>query len=248
MIDGSYFHDAVVGHEVKSRALATTIQNSRIQDQNGTASYSIDLPNGGNALIYNNTIEQGPNSDNPIIIDFGEEGGVYSGSALQVTNNLVLNHLGSSSARAINNTVSSVTAQITGNRFFGLTQSQVANGANSQSGNQFLTSEPALVTTHPWLDSSVTTNATVAVSDTTTGQAVAATPSPYSGPVAGLVQQYIYTRRRQCQYNGNRRQLVLARRTRGRRNCRDRRHQCAGWRNRIELSHRRNRKQYILCR
>ena len=153
VIDGSYFHDAVIGHEIKSRALSTTIQNSRIQDQNGTASYSIDLPNGGNALIYNNTIEQGPNSDNPIIIDFGEEGGVYSGSALQVTNNLVLNHLGSSSARAINNTVSSVTAQITGNRFFGLTQSQVANGANSQSGNQFLTSEPALVTTHPWLTS-----------------------------------------------------------------------------------------------
>ena len=192
VIDASYFHDAVVGHEIKSRALATTIQNSRIQDQNGTASYSIDLPNGGNALIYNNTIEQGPNSDNPVIIAFGEEGGVYSGSALQVTNNLVLNHLGSSSARAINNTVSNVTAQITGNRFFGLTQSQVANGANTQSGNQLLTSEPALVTTHPWLDSSVTTNATVAVSDTTTGQAIAATPSPYSGPVAGLVQQYIY--------------------------------------------------------
>ena len=50
VIDG-YFHDAVEGHENMSRALATFIQNSRIQDQNGTASYSIDLPNGGDALI-----------------------------------------------------------------------------------------------------------------------------------------------------------------------------------------------------
>ena len=47
-ITGSYFHDAVVGHEIKSRALATTIQDSRIVDGTaGTASYSIDLPNGG---------------------------------------------------------------------------------------------------------------------------------------------------------------------------------------------------------
>ena len=152
MIDSSYFHNAVIGHEIKSRALSTTIQNSRIQDQSGTASYSIDLPNGGDALISNNTIEQGPNSDNPVVIAFGEEGGVYSGSSLQVTNNLMLNDLNParSSPLAINNTVSSVTAQINGNRFFGFTQSQVANGANTQSGNIFLTAEPTLLVTHPW--------------------------------------------------------------------------------------------------
>ncbi len=39
-VDGSYFHDAVVGHEIKSRAATTTITNSRIEDgPNGTASY-----------------------------------------------------------------------------------------------------------------------------------------------------------------------------------------------------------------
>src|SRR5207247_7504255 len=48
-IDHSYFHDAVVGHEIKSRADNTIIQNSRIQDESGTASYSIDFPNGGSA-------------------------------------------------------------------------------------------------------------------------------------------------------------------------------------------------------
>jgi hypothetical protein len=51
-IDSSYMHDAVVGHEVKSRAVNTTITNSRIVDgPTGSASYSIDLPNGGNAVI-----------------------------------------------------------------------------------------------------------------------------------------------------------------------------------------------------
>src|SRR6195256_5427190 len=41
-ITNSYFHDAVVGHEIKSRAQNTIIENSRIQDESsGTASYSI---------------------------------------------------------------------------------------------------------------------------------------------------------------------------------------------------------------
>src|SRR3954447_16934479 len=63
-VDSSYFHDAVVGHEIKSRAASTTITNSRIVDgRTGTASYSIDLPNGGKT-IANNTIEQGPASQN----------------------------------------------------------------------------------------------------------------------------------------------------------------------------------------
>ena len=45
-ITNSYFHDAIVGHEIKSRAENTTITGSRIFDNNSTASYSIDLPNG----------------------------------------------------------------------------------------------------------------------------------------------------------------------------------------------------------
>jgi hypothetical protein len=70
-ITDSYFHDAAIGHEIKSRAANTTILDSRIQDETGTASYSIDLPNGGNALIQGNVIEQGPSTDNPIIITIG---------------------------------------------------------------------------------------------------------------------------------------------------------------------------------
>ncbi len=66
VIDNSYFHDADVGHQIKSRAQSTTITNSRIYDGTGTGSYSIDLPNGGVGVIRNNVIQQGPNSDNPV--------------------------------------------------------------------------------------------------------------------------------------------------------------------------------------
>ena len=93
-IESSYFHDANVGHEIKSRAAATTVNNTRVVDgPTGTASYSIDLPNGGVANITNDQIEQGPDSENPVIISYGEEGSIIPGSALTVSNTLIENDL-----------------------------------------------------------------------------------------------------------------------------------------------------------
>jgi hypothetical protein len=64
------------GHHIKSRALRTEIIGNDIEDgPSGTASYLIDIPNGGAALIADNTLEKGQNSenqDNAIMI--GEEG------------------------------------------------------------------------------------------------------------------------------------------------------------------------------
>ena len=148
-IDGSYIHDAVVGHEVKSRAESTTVTNSRIQDgPSGTASYSIDLPNGGNTLIRGNIIEQGPASQNPAIIAFGEEGGVHAGSSLTVTGNTILNDLSSVSAAAVWN-AAAAPLSVTGNSIYGLSAGQVIRGAASAPGNTVLTSEPALNTSSP---------------------------------------------------------------------------------------------------
>ena len=72
-ITNSYIHDAVVGHEIKSRAETTIIQNNRIVDGKSSASYSIDLPNGGAAIIENNIIQQGQASQNPAIISYAAE-------------------------------------------------------------------------------------------------------------------------------------------------------------------------------
>ena len=145
-INDSYFHDAVVGHEIKSRAENTIIENSRIIDgPNGTASYSIDLPNGGNATITNNVIEQGPNSENPAIISYGEEGSLHAGTNVQITGNTILNDLNSPSALAVVNATSSAVT-ISNDQFFGLTSGQIVSGPATQSANTFLTTEPAIDT------------------------------------------------------------------------------------------------------
>jgi hypothetical protein len=143
-VTNSYFHDAVVGHEIKSRADNTIIQGDTIVDgQSGTASYSIDLPDGGNATISNNLIEQGPQSENSAIIHIGNDGPFYANSSVSISNNVILNDLPSSSAVAVLNQ-STITAGFTINQVFGLTQQQIAKGPVSASGTTFLTSEPPI--------------------------------------------------------------------------------------------------------
>ena len=109
-IDNSYFHDAGEGHEIKSRALNTIITNSRIYDLNSTASYSIDLPNGGNAVIQNNVIQQGSSSHNPVIITAGEEGNSNPTTNFVISGNTILNDLASSSSLAVRNSTSRYSA------------------------------------------------------------------------------------------------------------------------------------------
>jgi hypothetical protein len=65
----------------------------QVQATPGTASYSIDLPNGGNADIQNNVIEQGPNTQNPNIIASGEEGQSNPGTSVLIANNVIVNDL-----------------------------------------------------------------------------------------------------------------------------------------------------------
>lgn len=149
-ITDSLFRNANVGHEIKSRAQETTITNSRIFDEaDGTASYSIDLPNGGRAVLRGNVIEQGSLSQNPAIIHFGGEGAPYAGSSLLVEDNVVVNHLASSSARMLLNQTG-ITASLVGNDVYGLANGQIASGPANVSGTVFLGADPPLDTSAPW--------------------------------------------------------------------------------------------------
>jgi hypothetical protein len=86
---------AVVGHEVKSRADVNYIEYNRIMDEgSGTASYSIDLPNGGLCYIIGNVIQQGPLSQNSGIVSFAAEGASNPRQELYVVNNTIVNDLG----------------------------------------------------------------------------------------------------------------------------------------------------------
>jgi hypothetical protein len=147
-ITDSYFHDAVVGHEIKSRAEVTDISNTRVFDNSGSASYSIDLPNGGQATLTGNTIEQGPNSQNPTIVAYGEEGGLHANSSLTMTNNTVLNDLSKGTLLLDS---SNTKATVSGTSVWNLADSQMVSGSGATvTGTTHLGSEPALNTSDPW--------------------------------------------------------------------------------------------------
>ncbi|HPD33542.1 MAG TPA: T9SS type A sorting domain-containing protein [Candidatus Kapabacteria bacterium] len=70
-----YVHNARVGHNVKSRSGESYILYNRIMDEDtGTSSYLIDLPNGGLACVMGNILMKGTASENPSAISYGYEG------------------------------------------------------------------------------------------------------------------------------------------------------------------------------
>ncbi len=70
----NYVHHAYYGHEVKSRAYTNIILYNRITNEDGDASYEIDVPNGGKVVVFGNVIQQSKFSDNNTIISYGREG------------------------------------------------------------------------------------------------------------------------------------------------------------------------------
>jgi hypothetical protein len=149
-IESSYFHGAHIGHEIKSRALVTVVNNTRVVDGlTGTASYSIDLPNGGAVTISNDQIEQGPASANPAIISYGEEGGIVAGSSLAVTDTLIENDLTDHIPTGVVNDTS-IVGTLSGVHIYGLTDAEVTAGPFASGGYTILGSEPAISTKHPF--------------------------------------------------------------------------------------------------
>lgn len=77
-----------VGHLVKSRAAKNYILYNRLTQETGTGSYEIDLPNGGQAYVIGNIIQQGDTTQNRGMLTFGFEGLRTNGpNELYVVNN-----------------------------------------------------------------------------------------------------------------------------------------------------------------
>lgn len=73
-VTDSVFRQARIGHNFKSRARETRIENSYFMDgPTGTASYQIDTPDGGVVFLRGNLIQKGPNADNSISVAYGAE-------------------------------------------------------------------------------------------------------------------------------------------------------------------------------
>jgi len=78
------------GHEIKSRAARTVVEDSVVASLGGNDSYLIDIPNGGEAVIRRNVLQEGPASVNFTAIAFGMEGIRHAGSRLAIEDNLIL--------------------------------------------------------------------------------------------------------------------------------------------------------------
>jgi pectate lyase len=97
-IEGSEFVGQREGHHIKSRARRTELLMNHVHDgPDGTASYLVDIPNGGNVLIANNTFEKGERSENrSAAITIGEEGanaGPNRTSEIRIENNSFKNDM-----------------------------------------------------------------------------------------------------------------------------------------------------------
>jgi len=88
-IEHTKFFATKEAHHIKSRAARTEVIGCDIEDgPNGTASYEIDIPNGGAVVVRDNHIEKGPKAENhTAAIMIGEEGITQRTPEITVTGN-----------------------------------------------------------------------------------------------------------------------------------------------------------------
>ena len=93
IVQHSVFRNTRDGHDVKSRAARTEVTDCDIADgPDGTASYLIEVPNGGAVVVRGNTMEKGPRSGNhTAAIAIGMEGVDQATPEITVTGNRFTN-------------------------------------------------------------------------------------------------------------------------------------------------------------
>lgn len=92
-VTNSTFLQQYSAHHVKSRALRTEISGTTIKDgTSGTASFSVDIPDGGSLVLRGNTLEKGPKSENfTAAVSIGEESNRNPTGELTIERNVFVN-------------------------------------------------------------------------------------------------------------------------------------------------------------
>jgi hypothetical protein len=90
-VEGCLFARSRVGHLLKSRARVNNIRYSRLTCEEGNSSYELELPNGGQAVVVGNLIQQGAASENSTLISFGAEGYRWPTNTLLMSFNTIVN-------------------------------------------------------------------------------------------------------------------------------------------------------------
>lgn len=128
-VERSKFSNTQQAHHIKSRALRTEVIDNTISDgDEGTASYEIDIPNGGNLLVRGNTIQKGPRAENHTsAVMIGEEGVEQPSRELLIENNVFKNAGDYDTYFVVNMTATE--AVLRGNKFSGRVTALKGDGA-----------------------------------------------------------------------------------------------------------------------
>jgi hypothetical protein len=91
-IRNTYTHRTAVGHNIKTRGIINYILYNKIADEeDGTGSYAIDVPDCGRTYIIGNVIEQGPMSENYDVVSYGAESDKNDLREIYIINNTFVN-------------------------------------------------------------------------------------------------------------------------------------------------------------
>ncbi len=134
-VRASFFHEAKVGHNLKSRAKQSFIENSYFMDgPTGTSSYLLDFPDGGVVSLRGNLVQKGPNADNTISVAYGMERNTYAENTITLAHNTLTNTMGRGTFVAVAGFTQWVT--LTGNLFAGsASMSSGTSGKLTAQGN-----------------------------------------------------------------------------------------------------------------
>lgn len=87
----SWFHEAKVGHNLKSRAKENVVETSYFMDSaNGTSSYLLDFPDGGIVMMRGNLLHKGPKAENTTAVAYGAERNMWPTNTVTMTHNTIV--------------------------------------------------------------------------------------------------------------------------------------------------------------
>ncbi len=103
-IERTRFSDTQQGHDIKSRATRTVLLGNTISDgPTGTSSYLVELPDGGDLVMHDNTLEKGARSGSMLTaIMIGSERAGPSDARQVITGNRFINDTGARPAFVLN--------------------------------------------------------------------------------------------------------------------------------------------------
>ena len=92
-VTDSFFHGAMSGHNLKSRAKVSHIENSYFMDgPDGNSSYLADFSNGGAVYLRGNLFQKSPLTENYVAIAFAAEGFKWSSNTLEMVHNTIVDY------------------------------------------------------------------------------------------------------------------------------------------------------------